>query len=71
MTATQHALLTLSLIDLALILGATVYESVVIAPNYERDVPTSIDLARQFFRGTAGTTFAFSRRRHNCFSCSA
>jgi hypothetical protein len=35
---------------LALLLGATVYETIVMAPNYERDIPASIDLARQFLR---------------------
>jgi hypothetical protein len=39
---------TLALLGLALLLGATVYETIVMAPNYERDIPASIDLARQF-----------------------
>jgi hypothetical protein len=43
-----HVLLTLGLVELALLLGACAYESVVMAPNYERDVPASIDTARQF-----------------------
>jgi hypothetical protein len=43
---------TLALFGLALLLGATIYESVVMAPNYERDIPTSIDLARQFLKRT-------------------
>jgi uncharacterized membrane protein len=43
-----HILGTLGLLGLALLLGATLYESVVVAPNYERDVPTSIAIARQF-----------------------
>jgi hypothetical protein len=48
----QHYLLTLALLGLASLLGATLYESVVMAPNYERDVPTSIDVARQFLKRT-------------------
>lgn len=47
-----YVLSTLALIGLALLLGATLYESVVMAPNYERDMPASIDLARQFLKGT-------------------
>lgn len=43
-----HVLLTLTLIAVSLLLGATVYESVVMAPNYERDVPASIEAARRF-----------------------
>ena len=30
---------TLALLGLALLLGATVYETIVMAPNYERDIP--------------------------------
>ena len=41
---------TLALLGLALLLGATVYETIVMAPNYERDIPASIDLARQFLQ---------------------
>jgi hypothetical protein len=41
---------TLALLGLALLLGATAYETIVMAPNYERDIPASIDLARQFLR---------------------
>lgn len=48
----EHALLTLSLLGLALLLGATAYESVVMAPNYGRDVPESIDVARRFLQRT-------------------
>jgi hypothetical protein len=44
----QYLLATLSLLGLALLLGATIYESVVMAPNYERDIPHSLGLARQF-----------------------
>lgn len=33
---------------MALLFGASVYESVVMAPNYERDVPASIEAARGF-----------------------
>jgi hypothetical protein len=43
---------TLALLGLALLLGATVYESVVMAPNYERDIPASLHLARQFLKRT-------------------
>jgi hypothetical protein len=43
-----HILATLALLGLALLLGATLYESVVMAPNFERDVPASIAVARQF-----------------------
>ena len=39
---------TLALLGLTLLLGATAYESVVMAPNYERDIPTSLGIARQF-----------------------
>jgi hypothetical protein len=39
---------SLALVAVALLLGATWYEAVVMAPNYERDVPTSIAIARQF-----------------------
>jgi hypothetical protein len=47
-----HVLSTLALLGLALLLGATLYESVVMAPNFERDIPTSIELARQFLKRT-------------------
>jgi hypothetical protein len=47
-----HLLSTLAVLGLALLLGATIYESVVMAPNYERDIPASIDLARQFLKRT-------------------
>lgn len=46
----EHVLLTLALLGLALLLGATAYESVVMAPNFERDVPESIDIARRFLQ---------------------
>jgi Anthrone oxygenase len=49
---TPHVLSTLALVGLALLLGATLYESVVMAPNYEREIPASIDLARQFLKRT-------------------
>lgn len=45
---TAHILGVLALIAVALLLGATWYEIVVMAPNYQRDVPGSIVLARQF-----------------------
>lgn len=41
-------LTTLALLGLTLLLGATVYESVVMAPNYERDIPDSLGVARRF-----------------------
>jgi len=44
------ALLTLAIVALALLFGATVYESVVMAPNFERDIPDSIALARRFLQ---------------------
>lgn len=47
-----HLLSTLAVLGLALLLGATIYESVVMAPNYERAIPASIDLARQFLKRT-------------------
>jgi predicted exporter len=47
-----HALATLALLAVALLLGATWYEAVVMAPNYERDVPDSVDLARRFLQRT-------------------
>jgi len=48
---------TLALFGLALLLGAAVYESVVMAPNYERAIPASIELARQFLKGTTPAHF--------------
>jgi len=45
-------LIQLALLGLALLLGASAYESVVMAPNYERDIPSSIELARQFLKRT-------------------
>jgi uncharacterized membrane protein len=39
---------TLALLGLTLLLGATAYESVVMAPNYERDIPDSLSTARRF-----------------------
>jgi len=46
----QLTLLCLAIIALALLLGAAAYESVVMAPNYERDIPGSIATAREFLR---------------------
>jgi hypothetical protein len=43
-------LIQLALLGLALLLGASAYESVVMAPNYERDIPSSLELARQFLK---------------------
>jgi hypothetical protein len=48
----NELLVTLALLGVALLLGATAYESVVMAPNYEREIPISIDLARQFLKRT-------------------
>lgn len=45
---TAHILGVLALFAVSLLLGATWYETVVMAPNYERDVPGSIAIARQF-----------------------
>lgn len=53
----EHILLTLALVDIALLLGGCVYESVVVAPNFERDVPASIEQARQFFQKRHGGHF--------------
>ena len=44
----QHVLLTLSLVVVALLLGASVYESVVMAPNFAHDIPGSIEATRRF-----------------------
>jgi hypothetical protein len=52
-----QVLSTLALLGLALLLGATVYESVVMAPNYERAIPASIELARQFLKRTTPAHF--------------
>ena len=54
---TAHILGVLTLIAVALLLGATWYETVVMAPNYERDVPGSIVLARQFLAGRTPAHF--------------
>jgi predicted exporter len=48
-----HVLGTLALLAVALLLGATWYEAVVMAPNYERDIPNSLELARQFMQRTS------------------
>ena len=48
----NELLVTLALLGVALLLGATAYESVVMAPNYEREIPSSINLARQFLKRT-------------------
>ncbi len=47
-----HLLSTLALLAVALLLGATAYESVVMAPNYEHDIPDSIARARAFLART-------------------
>jgi len=46
----EELLSIFALLGLALLFGATIYESVIMAPNYERDIPSSIELARQFLR---------------------
>lgn len=53
----QPALFTLALSALSLLLGATAYESIVMAPNFQRDIPASITLARQFLQRTPATYF--------------
>jgi len=45
-------LATLALLAVALLVGGTWYEAVVMAPNYERDVPGSLSVARQFLQRT-------------------
>ena len=52
-----HILGVVALLGVALLLGATWYEAVVMAPNYERDVPESITLARAFFARTTPAHF--------------
>jgi hypothetical protein len=52
-----HLLSTVALLGLALLLGATVYESVVMAPNYRCDVPASIDAARRFLKRATPARF--------------
>lgn len=47
----------LPLFELALLLGAAVYECVVIAPNYEHNIPASLDLARQFMARTTPANY--------------
>ena len=64
-----EVLATLALFGLALLLGATIYESVVMAPNYERDIPNSIDLARQFLSGPLRQTTSGCSRHSRSFSC--
>lgn len=44
----SFGLAELGVIAVAVLLGATVYESVVMAPNYERDIPESVARARAF-----------------------
>ena len=52
-----HLLGVLALVAVALLLGATWYETVVMAPNYERDIPASLALARQFLVRTTPAHF--------------
>ncbi len=40
----------LALLGVALLLGAALYESLVIAPNYEREIPGSVQAAREFLK---------------------
>lgn len=42
--------LTLAILSLALLLGGTAYESVVIAPNFQRDLPRSLHIAGEFLQ---------------------
>lgn len=44
-----HILLTSSLVALAALFGAALYESIVIAPNLSRDAPASLEAASRFF----------------------
>jgi hypothetical protein len=46
-------LVTLALLGLSLLLGATAYESVVMAPNYEGDLPST---PANYFRVVAPAT---------------
>lgn len=55
----SKVILIAALLGLSLLLGATVYESIVMAPNYEREVPASIEIARQFM--TAVTPASYFR----------
>jgi len=52
-----HVFGILALVAVALLFGATWYETVVMAPNYERDIPASIALARQFLAGATPARF--------------
>jgi hypothetical protein len=52
-----YALAMWGAVCVALLLGATIYEAVVMAPNYERDIPDSIDLARRFLKRTTPAHF--------------
>ncbi len=47
-----HVLAVLALLAVSLLLGATCYEAVVMAPNYEREIPGSLELARRFLQRT-------------------
>ena len=46
----QVFVLTLALLSLALLLGASAYESVVMAPNFQRDLPRSLHIAQDFLQ---------------------
>ena len=46
-----------TLFGVALLLGGTIDEAVVMAPNYERDIPDSIEIARRFLRRTTPAHF--------------
>ncbi len=54
---TPAILAALGLVAVALLFGATWYEAVVMAPNYERDVPRSIAAARAFLVRTTPAHF--------------
>ncbi|MEZ5316612.1 MAG: hypothetical protein R2752_04360 [Vicinamibacterales bacterium] len=51
------ALAVLGVVGVSVLLGATIYEAVVMAPNYRRDVPESLELARRFFVRTTPAHF--------------
>jgi hypothetical protein len=52
-----HVLANVGAVAVALLLGATLYEAVVMAPNYERDIPESIEAARRFLKRTTPAHF--------------
>jgi uncharacterized membrane protein len=46
----QHALVTIDILGLCVLLGGGVYESVVMNPNYRSNLPQSLDYIRLFFK---------------------